>query len=131
MVAERRLLASVRDRALRARPVRFEDTPKPEFRPIDDVSPWPQADRVNPTRGELAEDATIAWNLAKDQTPLKELSHLLSMTCNQSIEVIWVVEKGQNQNVVPVPSTALGYVLDVGGQPQICHFPEPSNSAKR
>jgi hypothetical protein len=23
---------------------------------VDDVSPWPQADRVNPTQGELAEE---------------------------------------------------------------------------
>ena len=25
---------------------------------VNDVSPWPQADRANPTRGELAEDTT-------------------------------------------------------------------------
>lgn len=28
--------------------------------PSNDVSPWPQADRVNPTQGELAEDRNLA-----------------------------------------------------------------------
>ncbi len=27
---------------------------------VNDVSPWPQADRVNPTQGELAEDRLVA-----------------------------------------------------------------------
>ena len=29
---------------------------------VDDVSPWPQADRVNPTQGELAEERNLRSN---------------------------------------------------------------------
>jgi hypothetical protein len=36
---------------------------------VDDVSPWPQADRVNPTQGELAEDRLVVDDAAIDLNP--------------------------------------------------------------
>lgn len=46
-------------------PVRevFGDDGNGGLRAINDVSPWPQADRADPTQGELAEDANVRFNL--------------------------------------------------------------------
>ena len=69
--------AGVRDRALHVPGPQGSDEPtlKRISTSVDDVSPWPQADRVNPTQGELAED----------QRWLMTQSSSLETVCRKSI----------------------------------------------
>jgi hypothetical protein len=88
---------------------------------VDDVSPWPQADRVNPTQGELAEERNRRSN-HRFWRKCSDVSRMLSKTCNHCIAVLSVAEKGHDFLAVPVPSTALGYALAQPGQLQIIDF---------
>jgi len=40
---------------------------------VDDVSPWPQADRVNPTQGELAEDRLVVDQLQSTRIHISQV----------------------------------------------------------
>ncbi|MDG2222479.1 MAG: hypothetical protein P8L85_13940 [Rubripirellula sp.] len=89
--------------------------------PSNDVSPWPQADRVNPTQGELAEDHCTASG-TPNHWSISVASPMLSKACGKRVVVVCSGEKRHSCAAVPVPSTALGYALGQFGQLQILAF---------
>ena len=98
-------------------------------RPLNDFSPWPQADCANPTRGELAEQLRGPWGTrptwSKAPKPIA-VKDLQSNTCFCRSS-----KKGTISKIVPVPSALLGYALAAFGQLQIFDFTAPRNDLER
>ncbi|MAI31491.1 MAG: hypothetical protein CMM07_07465 [Rhodopirellula sp.] len=98
-------------------------------RPLNDVSPWPQADRANPTRGELAELLRRPWTAAPFRTNNPKLNAVIDLHSN--IFFGRSSKKGTISKTAPVPSALLGYALAAFGQLQILDFADARNDLER
>lgn len=97
--------------------------------PLNDVSPWPQADRVNPTRGELAESlrGPLTARLHRNDPPKPNaVKDLHSNTYFERSS-----KKGTILSTVPAPSALLGYAVVAFGQLQILDFANVGNARER